>query len=131
MLCLGCFIVGGLNNVVFDFLYVDGCGFLSIEILLNGLRESICVGFSRGDGLIDVEFVCLCDEEVNVEYEGFIFIIGLFLVLFFEVCCLVCRENLNCNVWTFCIVNDGCGRSEFVYSYLFCEFKYVVLEIIF
>ena len=49
VLCPGCFVVGGPNNVVLDLSYADGRGFSSTEILPNGLREPICAGFPRGD----------------------------------------------------------------------------------
>ena len=130
VLCPGCFIVGGPNNVVLDLSYADGRGFSSTEISPNGLREPICAGFPRGDGPTDAELVRPCDEEANAEYEGSTLTTGLFLVPSPEACCLACRENPNCNVWTFCTANDGCGRSEFAYSYSSCELKYAAPEII-
>ena len=127
VLCPGCFLVGGQNNVVVSFSYDDDRDFSDTTI---SEARAFCTGFPRGDAPVDGD-VRSCAEEENAEYEGSKLLTGgLFLVPSPEACCLACRENPDCNVWTFCTAEDGCGRSEFAYTYSACEMKYASPEII-
>ena len=129
VLCPGCFIVGSRNSVMFSMTYTDSREFSGTTISSNDLSQPICTGFPRGGGSTN-DVVRPCNEEDNAEYEGSRITEGLFLVPSPEACCLACRENPNCNVWTFCTADDGCGRSEFAYSYSACELKYAAPQII-
>ena len=125
-LCPGCFIVGGPNDVILELSYDDNRSFTSTTLSPEGLRRPFCSGYSTDD----VDLVRPCGDVQNVEYGGTPLTEGLFLVSSPEACCLACQEEPSCNVWTFCTADDGCGRSEFVFSYSECTLKYLVPELL-